>query len=334
MLEDPVHGRTAKFFTLQWHLTHACDMHCKHCYDRSKLSALDLGQAMAVLDQLEAFCQSRDVTGHACLSGGNPFFYPHFFELYESAARRGLRLSILGNPVAPEQLDRLIAIEKPRYFQVSLEGLEPHNDAIRGAGAYRRALDFLPLLRERGIQSAIMLTLTKDNMDQVLPLAEILRERVDRFTFNRLAAVGEGASLLVPDREPYGRFMVDYMAAARDNPILSFKDNLFNIFRKELGLKLTGGCTGQGCGAAFNFVAVLPNGEVHACRKFPSPIGNVLEDDLASIYDTELAARYRRGCEACDGCSIRRKCGGCLAFVTGQGMDPFTVRDPHCFMFD
>ena len=30
-----------------------------------------------------------------------------------------------------------------------------------------------------------------------------------------------------------------------------------------------GGCTGFGCGAAFNFMAVLPDGEVHACRKVP-----------------------------------------------------------------
>jgi hypothetical protein len=29
---------SAQTFTLQWHITQACDLHCKHCYDRTKRS--------------------------------------------------------------------------------------------------------------------------------------------------------------------------------------------------------------------------------------------------------------------------------------------------------
>jgi len=48
-----------------------------------------------------------------------------------------------------------------------------------------------------------MLTLTRANLDQVLPLTEILQGRVDLFTFNRLALVGEGASLYSVEPEKY-----------------------------------------------------------------------------------------------------------------------------------
>ena len=332
MLEDARHGRSAPWFTLQWHLTHACDMHCQHCYDRSRLAALKLDTALGVLDQLERFCAANDVKPSITLSGGNPFFYASFFELYREVAERGFPITILGNPVERDLLERMVAIKVPKYFQVSLEGLREHNDMIRGDGVYDRAMAFLPVLRELGIRSAVMLTLTSGNIDQVLPLAEELRGRADRFTFNRLSQVGEGSELEIPDRETYGRFMVEFLAAQKTNPILGFKDNLFNIFRHELGMKLFGGCTGQGCGAAFNFVALLPNGEVHACRKLPSKIGNILEEDLGTIYASPVAERYRRGCTECDGCPIRRKCGGCLAVSQGQGLDPFADKDPHCFM--
>lgn len=334
MLVDSVHGRRAARFTLQWHLTHACDLHCKHCYDRTKRSVLRLPDALAVLDDLEAFCRAREVEPAILLSGGNPFFYPWFFDLYEEIARRNIGVGILGNPVSRSVLDRMVAIRRPRYFQVSLEGLEEHNDCIRGKGTFQRALDFLPMLRDLGIQAVVMTTLTDRNIDQVIPLGRLLEGRADRFTFNRLSQVGEGASLGIPDKERYGRFMVDYMVAARSNPILGFKDNLFNIFRHELGQPLYGGCTGQGCGAAFNFLAVLPDGAVHACRKFPSPVGWVPEQDLGSIYDSERARLYRQGSGACTGCAVRHRCGGCLAVVYGQGLDPYVDRDPHCFMFD
>ena len=49
------------------------------------------------------------------------------------------------------------------------------------------------------------------------------------------------------------------------NPILGYKDNLLNVVLHERGLAPLGGCTGFGCGAAFNFVhTILPDGEVHA----------------------------------------------------------------------
>jgi len=79
-------------------------------------------------------------------------------------------------------------------------------------------------------------------------------------------------------------FLIEYQKAAGNNPSIGFKDSLFNILNYENNQKLTGGCTGFGCGAAFNFVSLLPDGEVHACRKFPSYIGNMHEKHLKDIY--------------------------------------------------
>ena len=333
MLEHSTQGHRAPLFTLQWHLTHACDLDCLHCYDRTKLAAPTLDQALGVLDQMDAFCEAKGVTPSTCFSGGNPFLYKPFFDVYASAVERGHRVSILGNPVSDEQLDRLCAIRKPRYFQVSLEGLEAHNDHIRGAGFYERVMEFLPKLRARGIQAVVMTTLTADNRDEVIPLARVLRDRADRYAYNRLAQVGSGAALAHLDAEAYGRFMIEWLHESQTNRTLGQKDNLLNIFKHELGMKLGGGCTGFGCGAAFNFVALLPDGAVHACRKFPSSIGNLRERSLLEIYDGADAEAYRRGCTACDGCAIRKRCGGCMAVSHGAGLDPFTDRDPHCFMY-
>ncbi len=333
MLVHPTLGHRAAVFTLQWHLTHACELDCRHCYDRTKLAAPSLDRALAILDQMDAFCAAHDVDGSVCFSGGNPFLYKPFFEVYAAAVERGHRVSILGNPVSDELLDRLVAIEKPGYFQVSLEGLEAHNDYIRGGGFYARVMEFLPRLRARGIHAVVMTTLTAHNRDEVIPLARVLRGRADRYAYNRLAQVGSGADLLHLDAESYGRFMIDWLLESKTNPTLGAKDNLLNLFKHELGLPLGGGCTGFGCGAAFNFVALLPDGAVHACRKFPSAIGNAYERTLLEIYESLGAERYRQGCAACQECPIRKRCGGCMAVTHGYGLDPFADRDPHCFMY-
>ena len=323
---------TANAFTLQWHLTQACDLHCRHCYDRSSRGTLGLGQALAVLDQVRTFCRSRHVRGNISFSGGNPLLYPHFFGLYQAAKDRGLNIAILGNPTSREILEKLLEIHPPAFYQVSLEGLPEHNDYIRGEGHFERTVKFLELLKDLGIFAMVMLTLTKDNLDQVIPLAEKLRGKVDSFTFNRLTMVGEGAQLQSVAPAAFQAFLPKFLAAAKDNPAIRLKENLFNIIRQQKERKLFRGCAGYGCGAAFNFLTLLPDGEVHACRKFPSPVGNILEQDLAEIYESPASQRYRHGSDSCRGCAIRPACGGCQAVVYGMGLDPATDRDPYCFI--
>ncbi len=322
---------TASVFTLQWHITQTCDLHCRHCYDRSDRATMELAQGIKILDDLYEFARAHHVHAQVTFTGGNPLLYPHFNELYREAAERGFLTAILGNPMPRHRLEEMLAVQKPEFYQVSLEGLQSHNDYIRGPGHFERVLAFLDLLRELDIYSMVMLTLTRANMDEVLELAELLRDRVDLFTFNRLAMVGEGASLASAPPERFEQFLNRYMEACRDNPCMGLKDNFFNLVRHKKKMEYTGGCAGYGCGAAFNFVSILPDGEVHACRKLPSPMGNIFENSLQEIYHSPQARKYRRGSSACADCAIRPVCGGCLAVTYGFGRDIFTELDPYCF---
>ncbi|MBM9537469.1 thio(seleno)oxazole modification radical SAM maturase SbtM [Desulfobulbus alkaliphilus] len=318
-------------FALQWHLTQACDLHCRHCYDRTSRQEMEFSQALHVLDQLYAFSRAHHVDAQVSFSGGNPLLYPFFYELYQEAVDRGFLVAILGNPMEERHIQRLVEIKRPEFFQVSLEGLREHNDYIRGEGHFDRTLAFLDQLRSYGIYSMVMLTLTRANCDEVLALADMLRDRTDLFTFNRLAMVGKGAELASVEIDRFPKFLEAYLAAAENNACLSLKDSLFNLHLAERNRPLTGGCTGFGCGAAFNFVSVLPDGEVHACRKFPSPIGNIYSQSLSDIHAGEPARKYRAGSSACQACQLHSVCRGCAAVAHGFGLNVFTDRDPYCF---
>ena len=243
--------RQSGSFTLQWHVTQACDLHCAHCYDRSDRGTID---AYAVFEDLDRFRSDRNARGHIAFSGGNPLLYPHFIPLYRRASEYGFGLTILGNPASRREMEEIVAINKPDFFQVSLEGLKAANDGVRGLGHFERTLRFLGVLRELGIYSMVMLTLTEANVDEVLPLAEMLRDRADVFHFNRLSMTGEGARLSLPSKEKFIVFLDEYLAAAEANPLLGLKESLINTRLYEKSMKLFGGCAGYGCGAAFNLI--------------------------------------------------------------------------------
>jgi selenobiotic family peptide radical SAM maturase len=285
-----------------------------------------------VLDDFYDFCREHHVVGQISFSGGNPMLYSHFDQLYRQAADRGFLTAVLGNPMPPSRIEKMLSIQNPEFYQVSLEGLKAHNDHIRGSGHFDRTIEFLELLGELKIYRMVMLTLTHKNMDQVVELAHQLKGLTELFTFNRLATVGRGAELSALPTEKFPYFLDSYMDAAKKNPIMGLKDNFFNLLKWQRGdCLLDGGCTGYGCGAAFNFVALLPDGEVHACRKFPSIIGNIHQNRLNDIYHGQSARRYRAGSEACKGCPIRPVCGACLAVGFGFGRDIFKEFDPYCF---
>lgn len=322
---------SATVFTLQWHITQECDLNCLHCYDRSARNRVLLADGLNILDQMRSFCLSHYVRGQVSFSGGNPLLHPDFMTLYRAAAERGLATALLANPTSSRQLSKIVAVQMPSYFQVSLEGLEKHNDRIRGTGHFQRTLEFLDLMADMNIPSEVMLTLTRENLDQIIPLGELLRNRTGSLTFNRLALFGKGAALALPDKDDYAAFLSDYLAALRENPVLALKDSLLNCMLARENQELFDGCAGFGCGAAFNFLALLPDGEVHACRKFPSVIGSVTTESLTEIYHSKIAIAYREGSSACQGCSLRTVCRGCPAVTASVGGDPFTDCDPFCF---
>lgn len=323
--------RTSRVFALQWHITQDCDLHCRHCYDRIPCESLTLSQEIAILDNLYDFCSIHNLFGQVSFTGGNPLLHPNFHRLYREASDRGFFIGILGNPTTRDKIESLKEIQLPSFYQVSLEGFETHNNYMRGPGYFQRVLAFLEILRETGIYSKIMLTLTRDNLDQVIPLGKFLKGRVDLFTFNRLSLMGEGASLVMADPHIYKTFLKRYRDTAKICPVFDMKDNLFNILFYNDQTPLFGGCTGYGCGAAFNFVSVLATGEVHACRKFPSPIGNLTRESLTKIYHSGLARRYRKGPEECSSCKLNLVCRGCMASAHSYGLDVFKKKDPYCF---
>jgi len=322
---------SSREFSLQWHITQACDLHCRHCYDRTPCESLSLDQELRILDQLSEFCLDHHVFGHVSFTGGNPLLHPHFHQLYREASARGFTIGILGNPASESDIESFAEIQPPEFYQVSLEGLEEHNDYIRGDGHFRRVFEFLDLLRKHRIYSKVMLTLTRANLDQVIPLGKLLQDKADVFTFNRLSSVGEGANLAAADPADFEQFLEDYIEASKAFPVFGLKDNLFNIILDREGTDLFGGCTGFGCGAAFNFVSILATGDVHACRKFPSYIGNITSQSLADIYHSPQAQGYREGPEVCRSCRLQAVCRGCLAVQYSSGDDNPAAKDPYCF---
>ena len=127
---------SATVFTLQWHITGECDLNCLHCYDRSGRRSVDSTEGLAYSRPDAGFLPKPLCPGTGVFFRRQP---PAASRFSAAVPRRCRTWSCHGDPGKPHnsrQLSEIVAVQMPSYFQVSLEGLEEHNDRIRGSRTF------------------------------------------------------------------------------------------------------------------------------------------------------------------------------------------------------
>ena len=76
-------------FTLQWHLTHRCNLRCSHCYQEDYAAFTDFRDVKSVLDDFSRLCEKTGTQGHINLTGGEPMTYSRLYPLLEEIRARG-----------------------------------------------------------------------------------------------------------------------------------------------------------------------------------------------------------------------------------------------------
>ena len=79
-------------------------------------------------------------------------------------------------------------------------------------------------------------------------------------------------------------------------------------------------------------MTILPTGEVFACRRMESPIGNALTENMYDIYIGDAMNAYRKydQFEKCSKCELLRFCRGCPAVAYGYTHNMYSA-DPQCW---
>lgn len=336
----------------QWHITDNCDQRCRHCYlfaedARLKCVTTPWDQLIRTLDGITEDSTFRHAIPMPVISGGDPILHPDFWRFAGELHRRGLRWLILGNPfhLDKEVCRRLYQLGCFKY-QLSLDGLQEYHDHMRKPGSYQATLEGAHLLEEAGIRAQFMATASRQNLEDILACMEVAVENnVSDFTFARYCATSpEKAAQSYPSPEEYRSFLLRYYKKAMDYKAkkcrtrFRFKEHLFTLLKYELGEFqpteysrqhpdwIFDGChLGQG-------VAILANGDLMACRRMESVIGNVKTGSIHDILSSDLCMEYRKisDIKKCRDCELLQWCRGCRA-VGFNATGDLQAEDPCCW---
>lgn len=319
-------------------LTNRCNLACTWCYNAGRTTDELAPEALAA--SLESARGVVDEDATLNILGGEPFVdWPRLRRFLECVTRPSdlpILISTNGTLLTDEIVAHLSSC--PVDIQVSLDGPEAvKHDAVRGAGAYDRAVEGIRRLVAAGIHVIVSMVYTRDSYRGIERYLErALELGVTEARFIPLRRIGHGLAgpAQAPDQHEVFCYVRDLLAR-RPAFVPLLKRDFFTILYTSCRMSIQR----QGCGIGRRVIFVDADGRVYPCPNHVGAAfecGRLPEDSLADLLNDAPVFRRMRECynvghyTRCRGCAFRSWCAGdCrgeVLAVAGKTDAP----SPHC----
>lgn len=163
-------------------LSPVCNFSCKMCYVRKTPAQIQQEGKQLIPWQkwLELAKQCYEAgTLYLLLTGGEPFLYPNFRELYEALHKMGFIISINSNgTMIDEETVEWLKNWAPCRVNVTLYGASPktYKRICGHADGFEKALKAIKMLKEANIPVVINASMIPENADDMEEIAKIGKE--------------------------------------------------------------------------------------------------------------------------------------------------------------
>lgn len=336
----------SSYFAVQWHITDNCDLRCKHCYIYARKNVKPVetpwDNLVSTLDGIVEHCRVLHREPYLYITGGDPMLHSRFWDFLELVHDLKIPFSIMGNPYhLNKEVCQMLSSLGCQKFQLSLDGLAPTHDKLRRPGSFKATVNAIPIIREAGIKCVVMSTVSAKNMNDIPQLIDVVvGNQVDVYAFARYCPTeGVKSAWHIPPQE-YRKFLDacwhKFEENSNSNTIFNLKDHLWTLYLYEKKLwkipqKSDPYGIYDGCHCAQDHLTITADGNIMACRRFDSVVGNV-ETGIYDAYKSSDMDKYRHygKFEKCKDCLLLRFCRGCPAVAYGYKRD-FYASDPQCW---
>ena len=246
--------------SISWALTYRCNLSCKYCgYWQEKTDELSTEQIFKILDEM-----SDIGVRLISFTGGEPLIRDDIGLIIKRAKSKELLVNLNTNGML--LLNRLEDIKEVDSIQVSLDGDELANDAIRGTGVYKQVLSSLTLLRKNNIKLKIQTVISNFNLDSIDYICKLSRDLKVPVGFQPATEYLLGSKLInpcIPEKAKYTDAIKNIIVKKRQG---------YRIFNSFVGLKHLSYFPSKKkiqCMAGLLCYDVEPDGKMLACDRYP-----------------------------------------------------------------
>ncbi len=327
-----------------WELTLRCCFRCAYCGSRAgeaREDELSAAECLDVASQL-ATLGCRRVN----LLGGEVFLRPDWKEIAGALIGLGMKVCVItsGFILNEGRLADLAALGV-ESVAVSLDGPERVHDAGRQAGSYRRALEAIRALTQRGIPTSVISALRADNAPLLPEFYETLKDYpIFAWQLQACSPMGNAQAGGMDTRfDPLAVLRFIASEGPRAPFAILAADNIGYFTPEETAVRGRKGAYFGGCSAGLSTLGIDSAGNVRGCESLyderfiegnlrQRSLRDIWEDANAFSYNRRFAPEMLRG--KCADCAVGEYCGGgCRSYnwFAGAGLyeNPLCPRQPE-----
>lgn len=315
--------------TCVWEVTMGCNMRCGHCGSSCAEplpEELSTSEALNLCDQI-AEMGLKWIT----LSGGEPLTRKDITLLIQRLSQNGVSVNIITNGwLLNRSMAEKIKESGITTVAISIDGTKEIHDKIRREGAFNHAESSFQIMREFGIKTGAVTTITNQNIHILKELKEeLIRMGVKTWQVQLGLPMGNLKEkpdwLLEPEKI---RDIIDFCyETAKEGRIKIYPADCIGYYtKKEMEIKKISYETNMvsiwdGCNAGIRGFGILHNGDILGCTSIRDRSyieGNIRERTLKDIWEDKNSFTWRRTIKKeqlegeCKTCIYGSKClGGC-----------------------
>lgn len=318
-----------------WEFTLACNLRCSHCGSSAgvqRSNELSTRECMKLCEGLASVGASN-----VAIMGGEPFLRDDWYDVSLCAKQLGMNVNIVTNGTLMEKNIARLSKLGPQVVGVSIDGMRETHEKIRGPDTWSKTVRAVDLLREQGIQTTVITTVSKINFADLPKMRDLLVDKKVNWQVQTAMPFGNFKKDLTLSEE---EFYATALFLAKERMRNKFEDfpvvgaHCFGYHSKLIPPSKWNGCT-----AGMSSVGITSEGGVVGCLSMGNDRyieGNVRDRDFPDIWNDPQAFAYNRRFdvshlgENCSGCRYGPKCrGGCSSVslaLTGR-----LHNNPYCF---
>jgi radical SAM protein with 4Fe4S-binding SPASM domain len=277
---------------LELQITDACNLRCRHCYiedaGRNELTPQQVGAILREFEEMQGL--------RVLITGGEPLVHSAFHEINEMLPDFFIRKVLFTNGLLLNK--NLLKTLKVDEIQVSIDGLEPAHDRLRGSGMFKRSIEAIKQALDAGFDVSVSTMVHRYNAEDFESMEQLFRGmQIKDWTVDIPCLTGR-----LKENEEF------YVSPEQGGKYLGY----------GYGNGLHSSTQGYGCG--LHLMAVMANGNIAKCTFYgDQPIGTI-DHGLKEAWRNMRPVRLKNLDCRCEYLEVCR--GGCryrAELIEGEG---------------
>ena len=314
-------------------LTYKCNLKCKFCYAGCNCTVNPVGnnnelsekEFQKIIDKIYKSAKVPSVS----FTGGEPTLSDKLPGLIKYAKKLDMRVNLITNGTQiTKDYAKLLKKSGLHSVQISLEGIteDTHDFLVGIKGSYQNAINAVGYMKEQDIHVHTNTTLTKLNIHESSLFPKFIKEKLglDKFSMNLIIPTGSTSfnEELVIEYSKIGIYLDKILEESK-------RENVEFMWYSPVPMcmfnSVSTGMGNKGCAACDGLLSVAPDGSVLPCASFDQPVGNLMNTDFETIWQSKEVVSLREknfAHDICKNCENFNLCnGGCPLYWRAKGYD-------------